>query len=177
MKQKSSKSATSLVIFSIGFIIFGIFSTIVAVNNIINYDSFYIFCTVNLLVAIFLGFLLLEKYKPFFKLNSLQEKNFYALKIYFTIGFFGVCLNLFHFINSNLVYDTVCKRHNIVDKERIDRGRKTPSSNYLFLDFNGRIKRINCNYRYWLTIQKTSRINVCEHKSYIGFDFIELPDQ
>ena len=176
MKQKSSRQALVLFIFSILFIILGIFTIIFAVDKIINYDSFYIFCLLNLTFAIVIGFLILNRLKPVFKLNPLQERNFFMINIYFTIGFFGLSLHLFHFINSNLVYTRICERHNLVNKERIYRGRKTPSSNYLFFDFDGEIKKLNCDYKYWLSLEQGNRINICQNESY-DFNYLELTDQ
>ena len=110
-------------------------------------------------------------------MNQNMRNNYDNLAIFIACGFIGLALLLGQQINTSLSSIKKCENYYVTQKIFIKRGFRKPESTILVIYFNREYHKIISKRNYWESVSVGQKINVCIHKSQIGFDYYTLTDE
>jgi hypothetical protein len=149
----------------------GIFGGIVGIDNIKNYNHPYLFGLIFGGTGIIIGIWFSKKVKRHIAVNSKSKSNYAMVIMFIATGFLGVFLMIGSFLNQGLSEIDKCDRFQVINKYRQESRFRQPEVDSLVVDLNGKSVRLVCNYDYWFKTLIGQRIDLCLHKSKLGFDF------
>ncbi len=152
----------------------GILTAVIGINKIQNYYHPYWFGLIFGGVGLVIGIWTAIKIKPIIAVNNRLKNDYFLPIMYISSGFFGLFLMTGSFLNQSL--STIDKRDNfpVIDKYRQESGYRQPEINSLVVNINGESHTLTCSYDYWYKTSVGDRINLCLHRSKLGFDFITV---
>lgn len=152
----------------------GIFTSIVGINNIQNYDHpcwfGFVFGGSGLSVGIWTALRL----KPIIAVNQRMKNDYFIPIMFLSIGLFGLFLMTGSFLNQGLSYIDKCDSFPVIDKYRQESRYRQTEINSLIVDINVKSNRIICSRDYWYMTSVGDKIDLCLHKSKLGFGFITV---
>ena len=152
----------------------GIFTSIVGINNIQNYYHPYWFGFVFGGPGLAVGIWTALRLKPIIAVNQRMKNDYYLPIMFLSIGLFGLFLMTGSFLNQGLSYIDKCDSFPVVDKYRQESRYRQPEINSLVVDINGKSNRIICSRDYWYMTSVGNKIDLCLHRSKLGFGFITV---
>ena len=174
VKKENKKIRFELMPIALAAIFLGIFAGIYGINMIKNYYHPYLFGFISISLGLISGPLFVNYIKPYLSIDRHVFNQIGTLKILISIGFIGIILAIGSLTNKKLSKVTQCDRFSVVAKTiREDRFR-APGANFLHVDINGKVQKLNCSKSYWNRVMTGQKIELSIFESKIGFDFIEL---
>lgn len=171
MKKRFMFTAIS-VLFAAGGIVAGVAAAI----KLEKYFHEWIFAIVFGIPGLLIGILAGKKYDAIMK-NSLLP-HLYSDKPSFNIMFSFVGLSLLAGTWINQGFSVAEDRtYLVVSKEYSPRMAKRTPKYYLIIRTDKGDEQINCNSDYWERKSPGQYIKVVHNKSFIGFDYVELPGE
>jgi len=174
-KQQKLKTPPIWIVIAVILSIFiGIFGAIVGIDKIRNYYHPYLFGLIFGGIGVIIGIWFSKKVKRYIAVNPKTKQNYVTVILFIAIGFFGVSLMLGSFLNQGLSEIDKCDRYKVINKYRQESRFRQPEVNSLVVDLNGKQIRLVCSRNYWFRTSIGQRIDLCLHKSKLGFDFISV---
>jgi hypothetical protein len=155
-------------------IITGIFTSVIGIIKIQNYNHPYWFGLVFGGIGALFGIWISKRLKPWIAVNQRLRNDYYLPVVYLTVGFFGLFLMAGSFINQSLSNVDTCDDFVVINKYRQESRFRQPEINSLVVKIYERPQRIICSRNYWFRTSKGQSVSLCLHKSKLGFDFISL---
>lgn len=155
-------------------IFIGIFGAIIGIDKIKNFDHPYLFGLIFGSVGVIIGIWVAIKLKRHIALNPHVKQNYVIVIIFIATGFFGVSLMLSTFLNLRLSDIDKCERYQVINKYRQEYRFRQSEVNSLVVDINGKSCTLVCSREYWIRTSIGDNIDLCLHKSKLGFDFISI---
>ena len=173
-KQEIKKPPVWIMIATFLSVMTGILTSIIGINKIQNYYHPYWFGLIFGGVGLLIGIWTALKIKPIIAVNHRMKNDYFLPIMYISVGFFGLFLMTGSFLNQSL--STIDKRDNfpVIDKYRQESRFRQPEINSLVVNINGESHRLICSYDYWYMTSVGDRINLCLHRSKLGFGFISV---
>lgn len=157
-------------------VLLGIFTAVLGITNIQNYNHPYAFGFTLGIIGLILGIYISKKAKPYIAVNKKMKRDFWLPTTYISIGFIGISLWLGSMINHRLSRIEKCDNFTIVDKYRTESRHRSPEINTIVVNINGQSQRLICSYGYWKGVSIGQNIELCLYSSKLGFDFIKVID-
>lgn len=174
-KQQNIKRPPIWIVIALMLSIFvGIFTAIVGVAKIENYDHPYWFGLVFGGMGVILGSLTALKLKPYIAVNPRMRNDYFLPIMHISVGFLGIFLLTGSILNQSLSKVNECDSYIVVDKFRKEAGFRSPEVNSLVVNINGNLHRLYCRYDNWHRVLIGKSINLCLYDSKLGFDFVEI---
>ena len=173
-RQEIKKTPIWIMIATFLAIMGGVFTAVIGINKIQNYQQPYLFGLIlggiGLIIGVWIAFML----KPIIAINQRQKNDYYLPILFISIGFFGLFLMTGSFINQGLSKIDKCDKFPVINKFMQESRFIQPEINSLVVNINGESCRIICSRDYWLRTSIGQSIDLCLHKSRLGFDFISV---
>jgi len=176
-QQKLKQPPLWIVITLISSIFIGIFTIIVGIDNIENYERPYLFGLISGGIGLMNGVLIAKKVKPYIAVNPKINRNYGMAISYISIGFIGIFLFISSIVNKKFSEIETQDKFIVVNKHRQESHFRSPEINSLFVNVNGSTQRLICKHFYWDKIRIGQSIDLCCYKSKFGFDFIEITNE
>jgi hypothetical protein len=155
----------------------GIFTIIVGIDKIENYEHPYWFGLISGGIGLLIGILIAKKAKPYIAVNPRMKNNFGLVIMYISTGFIGISLLTGSIINKGLSEIETRDNFLVINKHRREAHFRTPEINSLFVNISGDSHRLICKPYYWDNTRIGQSIELCIYKSKLGFDFIEITNE
>lgn len=132
-----------------------IFTTIVGIDNIENYEYPYIFGLISGGFGLITGILIAKKFKSQIAVNPTIKKNYGIATMHISTGFIGFFLLVGSIINNKPSEIETNENFFVINKYRQEAHFQIQSSeiNSLFVGINGVSHRLLCNPHYWDNIR------------------------
>lgn len=152
----------------------GIFTSIIGISNIQNYHHPYWFGFIFGGPGLILGIWIALRLKPIIAVNQRLKNDYYLPTMFLSIGFFGLFLMTGSFLNQSLSNVDMCNNFPVINKYRQESRFRQPEINSLVVDINGKSHRLICSLDYWYMTSVGDHIDLCLHKSKLGFGFLTV---
>lgn len=173
-RQEIKKPPIWIMIATFLAIMGGIFTAIVGISKIQNYYHPYWFGLIFGGLGILTGVWTAYKLKPIIAVNQRLKNDYYLPILYISIGFFGLFLMTGSFLNQGLSKIDKCDNFLVINKFRQESRFRQPEINSLVVNINGESCRLICSQDYWFRTSIGQSIDLCLHKSKLGFDFVTV---
>jgi len=173
-KQQIKKAPIWIGVGIILLVFIGIFTSIVGINNIVNYFHPYFFGFIFGGIGLVLGIMVAIKIKPYVAVNQKQKRDYWLPIMYISACFFGISVLTGSMINQEFSKVENCDNYTVINKYRQEYRRGSPEINSLVVEINGESHRLVCNFNYWDRIDIGQTINLCLYKSKLGFDYVKI---
>lgn len=173
-KKEIKKPPLWIMIATFLSVITGILTSVIGINKIQNYYHPYWFGIIFGGVGLLIGIWTALKIKPIIAVNLRMENDYFLPIMYISVGFFGLFLMTGSFLNQSLSTIDKCDNFPVIDKYRQESRFRQPEINSLVVNINGEPHRLICSQDYWYMTSIGNHINLCLHRSILGFDFISL---
>ena len=155
----------------------GIFTIIIGIDRIENYEHPYWFGLISGGIGLLIGVLIANKVKSYIAVNPRMKNNFGMATMYISTGFIGISLLTGSIINKGLSEIEIRDNFIVINKHRREAHFRTPEINSLFVNIRGDSHRLICKPYYWDNTSIGQSIELCIYKSKLGFDFIEITNE
>lgn len=152
----------------------GIITAVVGIHKIENYYHPYWFSILFGGIGLAVGFLVAKRYKSSIAVNPKIKSDFGMAIMYISTGFLGVFLFFGSVLNHKLSKIDKCENYMVINKYRTESRYRQPEINSLIVNIDGESQRLICSRDYWFRTSIGQSINLCIHKSKLGFDYISL---
>jgi len=152
----------------------GILTAVIGINKIQNYYHPYWFGLIFGGVGLVTGIWTAIKIKPIIAVNIRLKTDYYLQIMYISVGFFGLFLMTGSFLNQSLSIIDRCDNFPVIEKYRQESRYRQPEINSLVVNINGEAHRIICSQDYWYMTTVGNHINLCLHRSKLGFGFMSV---
>ncbi len=152
----------------------GLITGVIGIHNIENYYHPYIFGTIFGGFGVFIGIWVASKLKPIIAVNDRMRKDYHIPTMFIVTGFAGLLLMSSVFINDGLSRVDKYGNYQVINKYRQESKYRQVEINSLIVDLEGKSFRLVCSRNYWYKTSIGQQINLCLHKSKLGFDFISI---
>jgi len=173
-QQKIKRPPLWIAIAMILSMIIGIITAVVGINMIENYYHPYWFSIIFGGLGLIVGFLIAKRFKPYIAVNPQIKSNYGMAILYISTGFLGLFLLFGSLLNQRLSKIDKCENYVVINKYRTESHYRQPEINSLIVNIDGESQRLICSRDYWFRTSIGQNINLCLHKSKLGFDFITL---
>lgn len=173
-QQKTKRPPMWIAIAMILSMIIGIITTVVGINMIENYYHPYWFSIIFGGLGLIVGFLIAKRFKPYIAVNPKIKSNYGMAILYISTGSLGVFLLFGSLINHRFSKIDKCENYIVIYKYRTESHYRQPEINSLIVNIDGESQRLICSRDYWFRTSIGQNIDLCLHKSKLGFDFITL---
>lgn len=175
-QQKIKRLPLWITILIILSIFIGIFTSIVGINKIQNNNHPYWFGFIFGGIGLTIGIWTALKLKPLIAVNQRLKNDYFLPIMYISIGCFGLFLMTGSFLNQSLSKIDKCDKYQVINKYRQESRFRQPELNSLVVNIEGESYRLICSQDYWFRTSIGQSIDLCLHKSMLGFDYISLTD-
>ncbi|MBW8323663.1 MAG: hypothetical protein K0M50_02755 [Prolixibacteraceae bacterium] len=162
--------ATALILFMFG----GIFAGISGVWKMVNYHHPYLFGFIFGGIGWIFG--LFTYYKLFIAHKAKNLFDEFPALLCISIGFIGLFLFLSPVLNQELSVNKKCDNYIVIQKDKNVSSARNPKIFSLYVKINDKSYRLICSSDYWNNVSIGQSIDICLHKSNLGFDFFSLKD-
>jgi hypothetical protein len=174
-KQQKLKTPPIWIVIAVILSIFiGIFGAIVGIDIIRNYYHPYLFGLIFGGIGVIIGIWFSKKVKRHIAVNPLAKQNYATVIMFIATGFLGVSLLFGSLLNQGLSEIEKCDKYQVINKYRQESRSRQPEVNSLVVDLNGKSFRLVCSRNYWSRTPIGQRIDLCLHKSKLGFDYVSV---
>jgi hypothetical protein len=175
-QQHLKKTPLPIAIATFLSVIIGLWTAVIGINNIVNYNKPYLFAGIFGGVGLVLGILTALKFKCYIAVNKKQQTNYMLPIMFIAVGFIGIFLLTGSLLNQKLSKFESYDHYTVTDKYRQESHYRTPEINTLVVNVKGETEKIVCSYSYWGRTAIGDKINLSIYKSKLGFDYFELTD-
>jgi len=143
---------------------------IIVSQTIVNYEKPYLLGAIFIVLGIVFGIKLAQRIN-----RNKVIKYDYQLPFYLSTGFVGLLMFSSTLLNEKMSETSDYKV--VVENKDYNRGYRGSSGTYtLYFYIGEERKRLVCREEFGETINRGSEIEICFHKSEVGFDFISYID-
>jgi len=173
-KQEIRKPPVWIMIATFLSVMTGLLTAVIGINKIQNYYHPYWFGLIFGGVGLVIGIWTAIKIKPIIAVNNRLKSDYYLQIMYISVGFIGLFLMTGSFLNQSLSIIDKCDNFPVTDKYRQESRYRQPEINSLIVNINGEAHRLICSQDYWYMTSVGDHINLCLHRSKLGFGFITV---
>ena len=149
-------------------LIVGLFAAYIVFENVANYKKPYLFTSVFVVLGIWIGI------KVSNRINKNNDVSYdYKLPLFLSMGFIGLLIYFGTILNEKISESTNYKV--IVKSKHYTHGmRGNPGIYSLYFYIDEERKRLVCGEDFGEMVNVGNEIDVCIHKSKVGFHFLSL---